>query len=412
MNKSEKVAVLSTIILVGFAIGVIYCYITYSYLQLSWPFASFLYPPQAAFCDFFWSFPYIKDLNPYRTTTLCVVYFPLAYFFLYPFTLIKSLLLSYLIYVSGFIYYIIHMNVKNFFCKDLTMIQNFQNIFIITIISYPVLYNFDKGNLDMILFIILGFFVYAFKAEKYLLAAVLLAVENAIKPFPVFFLLLFLIKKRYKEFFLSIILTALMIIGGFMLLKGNFFTEITYLIKNLFMFKITYAFSIGNDYGMAFASSLFMPLKLIFCLFTAKPLISPGDLTRIYDSFCNIITLATLFFVWKEKTYWKQLTLLICNFLLLPYITYDYKLIFLFLPLWLFVNEEKKTKMDLWYTILFGLLFIPKHIVIPHLIVSKTATPWFSLSIIVNPIIMLVLSAIIIFEQFYNKKELEKTNIL
>lgn len=408
MGKSDKVTILSVIILVGFVFGVIYCYSTSLYLNLGFHNNSFLYPAIGSFCDFKDLLPYAKDLHPFNINnrlTLWVVYFPLAYIFLYPFAHIKSFILSYSIYMSGFIFYLLFMNIKVFYCKDLNKTQNFQNIFTITLISYPVLYILDKGNTDTVLFILLGLFVYAFKSEKYLLAAVLLAVENAFKPFPILFLLFFLLKKRYKEFFLSIILTAIMVIGGFMMLKGNVINQIAYLILNLKLFKAAYALSAFRDYGMGYASSLFMLLKLVLCKMTIKPTISTVLLTKFYDYFSLIVTFITIYFVCKEKTFWKQLTLLICNFLILPYVTYDYKLIFLFIPLWLFVSEINKSKFDLAYTILFGLLFIPKHIVISYPQLSHTMANWFSLSIIINPILLIILSLLIIYEQFYDKKK-------
>jgi len=118
------------------------------------------------------------------------------------------------------------MNIKMFGCKSLTKMQYFQNIFILTVVSYPVLYLVDRGNFDLFLFVMFALFVYAFKSEKYFLASILLAVQNACKPFAVLFLLLFLFKKRYKEAFFSIILTIILIIGGFMILKGDFWNQI------------------------------------------------------------------------------------------------------------------------------------------------------------------------------------------
>ncbi len=410
MSKSDKITIISFIILIGFVFGVIYCYTTSFYFKMDSHHYSFLYPAFGSFCDFKELLPYAKDLFPYNIQsqwTLWVVYFPLAYLFLFPFAHISNIFLSFLIYISGFVIYFFYMNFKIFYCKNLSKIQNLQNIFILTILSYPFLYIIDKGNTDMILFVLLGLFVFAFKAERYFLAAVLLAVENAFKPFPFLFLIFFLLKKKYKEFFLSIILTIILVIGGFMLLKGDFFNQIIALLRNLTLFKIAYALSEVRDFGMSYASSLFMLLKLILCRITTVPIISTVLLTKIYGYLSLFITALTIFFVCKEKVFWKQLTLLICNFLLLPYVTYDYKLLFLYLPLWLFIEEKNKSKFDLVYIILFGLLLIPKYIVIDYPNLSPTTTTWFSLSIIINPILMIILSSFIVYEQFCLKKSIK-----
>lgn len=405
MEKSEKIYVLTSIILVGFVVAVIYHYVLGFYLGLEHPFNSFLFGPDSAFCDFVNILPFIKDLNPYQETTLWINYFPLAYILLFPLTLIKNSLVAYLIFASGFLSFLWFTNFKNFYCNNLTKIQNFQNIFILSIMSYPVIYLFDRGNFDMFLFIVLALFVYSFKSEKYFLSSIFLAIENAIKPFSILFLILFLFKKKYKEFFLSIILTIILIACGFMVLKGNFFDQIVIFIKDLAAFKIAYVYKVNDDRGMFFCASLFSMLKLFLCKLTYTPIVSQGLLSKLYSYLCLVITAITIFFTWREKIFWKQISLLTCSMLLLPYVVFDYKLIFLFIPIWLFVNEKSKSKFDLIFAICFGLLFIPKNIVITHTTTSYTATKWFSLSVIITPLLLLSIFGLIIFEQFYNKQE-------
>lgn len=417
MQKSEKISIISFIILIGFTFGVLYHYILGFYLKMGPHFNSFLYPASAALCDFWGPFPYLLKFAPYCEINLWIVYFPLAYILMTPFAFIANsanslnFVDSYLLYISGFLAYLIFMNIKTFSYPTFNKLQNFQNIFIITAMSYPVLYILDKGNFDMFLFVILGLFAYAFKAEKYFIAAILLAIETAIKPFTFLFFVLFLFKKKFKEFFLAVFLTVLLIIGSFFFFKGGFADQFVNLIKILALYKNTFAYALDNNFGISYCSSLFMVFKLVFCKLTATPIISTVLLTKIYDVICTVLTLLTVFFVYKEKTYWKQLALLIFNFLLLPYNTYDYKLIFLFIPLWLFVTSKEKTRFDVAYSILFALLLIPKHIIIINHIISPSATKWFSLSIIFNPLIMIILSCLIIFEQFYNKKKVTSDDI-
>ena len=405
MDKSEKITLFSIIILVGFAFGVIYHYILGDYLHYGGLFESFLYPARFAFCDFFSVLSHIKDFNPYKEVSLWTVYFPITYLFLFPFTLIKSKILAYLLYSSWFIIYTGVMNFKNFFCENLTKLQNFQNIFIITFLFYPFLYCLDKGNFDMYLFIMLGVWAYAFKDKKYLFSAVLLALMNAIKPFTLYFLLLYLKEKRYKDFFLSLILSGIFIFGGFKLLKGDYFTQIQILLYSVAEYKINYAYKISIFFG--FSSSLFILLKSIMLAFTSniKDIIT---FVKFYDYSCHIATIITLFFVWREKTYWKQLMLLICNFLLLPYITYDYKLMFLLIPIWFFINEERQAKFDLAYLLMLGFLLIPKNVIITLPNFYESTHYSLSLSAIVNPLIMVMISLLIIFEQFYKNKKTER----
>lgn len=420
MEKTEKVMLLSGIILVGFFVAVVYHYTMGFYLGFQAPFNSFVCPAYKAFCDFIEVLPYVKDFAPYKTVTVWIAYFPLTYILMFPFTLIKNVIVSYLIFIAIFLGFFVPTNAKMFFSKSFSKLQNFQNIFIITFLSYPILYALDKGNFDLFLFIILAGFVYSFKNEKYILSAVLLALHNAMKPFPILFLFLFLFKKKYKEFFLSIILTTILVIGGFMVLKGNFFDQISVFIKDTCSMGSYYY---NNDnIGLFFTSSFFYPLKWLLCKLGIHPVMNTIQFVQYYNIFMQIMAVLIVLFTWREKAFWKQITLLTLSMLMLPYLIYDHKLLFLFIPLWLFVNSNEKTKFDLAYTVLFGLLFIPKNFIIinpsainhPDLLFLLTGGEYFikhhvywseiSLSTILNPLIMLLMFGLIVYEQF-NKRE-------
>lgn len=407
MEKSEKVLLLSNIILVGFVSAVIFHYILGGYLNLPYPYNTFLWDPKLAFDDFTNIVGIIiKDLAPYKTVDLYINYFPLAYIVFFPFTFIKNQIIAFLIFASAFLCFFTCLNIKNFTCENLTKLQNFKNIFILTLFSYPFLMLLDRGNIDILLFILFWCFVYSFKSKKYLVSSVFLAIMNAMKPSLVIFLFLFLFKKKYKEFFLSLIITIFLIIGGFMMLKGGFFSQISVFITNLTLFKVLYAYRNDSMIGMFGGSSIFMALKLLFTRLSLTPLISTVMLTKIYNIFGLLIAPVILFFTWREKIFWKQITLLYLYTLSIPYITNDYKFIFLFVPIWLFVNISEKSNFDLAYIILFGLLLIPKNILIANYIPNMHI--YFSLSIILNPIIMIIFIFLLISEQFYLKKKIKE----
>lgn len=399
MEKSQKITLLANIVLVGFFIGVVFHYALGFYLHLPYPFNTFLCIPNQAFSDFTSTLLRIRNFAPYSHPDLWMGYFPLAYILLFPFSLIKNKLIAYLIFASGFLSFLTFMSTKNLYTKNLTKIQNFTNIFILTFMTYPILYALDRGNFDLFLFVLFSGFIYAFKNEKYLLGAVLLGVENAIKPFPALFLILFLLQKRFKEFFLSLAISALLIIGGFLILKGGFFDQIEVYIKNLVIFKKTWIYG-DSSTGLSEASSLFAALKFLLC--GVNQIITINLLEKIYSYIGFIITSITLYFTYKEKTYWKKVTLLTLNMLLVPYVIIDYKLIFLLVPIWLFVNSEEKTNFDMIHTVLFGLLLISKKMFV-LLVKTGHLSQLITYGVVINPLIMLVFIGLIIFEQF--KKE-------
>lgn len=423
MIKSKKIKLLSAIILVGFLVAIVFHAFLGICMKLPYPYNTFLFSPKDSMGDFTGMLVFIKDFAPFHEVNSWVNYFPLAYILLFPFTFIKNQVLAYFIFAAMFLTVLIYGNIKNLWCEDLSKKRNIINIFICTFLSYPVMMALDRGNFDMFLFILFAAFIYLFKSEKYFLSAIVLAIANAIKPFTLIFLVLLLFKKRYKDAFLSVIISALLVIGGFMMLKGEFINQIATFIINLRIFEFMYVSNNSKlaNLGMHGGSSLFMALKLFFVRLGAYPIIPLALLIKLYNVFSIFITTVTVYFAYKERLFWKQITLLTVYILLMPYLINDYKLIFLYFPLWFFINskmtaeeenlEESRKKAarnsDLWYVILFGLLFIPKNIIIP--------TPFFypgtffSLAIILNPIILSLIGGRIIFEQIYLNKE-EKKN--
>ncbi len=402
MEKSRKITLLATIVLVGFVWAVVFHYFLGFYFHVPYPFNTFLSMPKDFFGDFLFTLPDVKRFVPYSQIDGWMVYFPLAYILLIPFAYIKNKILASFIFAFGFVFFLIFMNIKFLYAKNLMKVENFRNIFIMTFLSYPFLYMIDRGNLDMYLFMVFVGFVYLFKSKKYLLSAVLIGLANAMKPFSALFLILFLFKKRYKEFFLSLFLTLILVIGGFLFFKGGFFNQVHIYHANLVMFKKLWIYD--KERGLLQCSSLFSALKFLLCSY--KQIISSSLLEKIYSYLGFIITSIIIFFAYREKTYWKTVTLLTLHMLLVPYIICDYKLIFLFVPIWLFANAEEKTRFDKVYTILFGLLLIPKKIFMLWIHIG-TVSQLVTYGVIINPILMILFIGLIIYEQF-SKKGAEK----
>ncbi len=392
MEKSDKIILLSNIVLVGFFVAIIFHYFCANVLGLGDPLNTFLLYREWIFSDFVWVSDATRNLAPLSKPNIWIIYFPFAYVFLFPFTLIKNILLSYFLFVSVFISFFTYLNFKFLKCKKFNKLQNFQNIFILTFMTYPFLYLLERGNFDMYLILFMTVFVFAFIKKKYIISAVALALINAIKPFSCIFLVLFLFEKKWKELFLSLFITFLLITGSFFILKGDILSQINILKTNFDI--LSERFLYHPLHGTTNSTSVFFALKLF--IFSMKSSVSTYLLVKVYGFISFVLTALTVFFTWKEKVFWKKITLLTLYTLTVPYVVFDYKIIFLFIPIWLFINQEEKTEFDLIYTILFGLLLIPKKFF------------WFFgfhiLSVYLNPVIILSFMGLIIFEQFKLKK--------
>lgn len=408
MEKSEKVLLLSSIVLIGFVLEVFFHYILGFYLGLGQFFNTFLSNPVTFYSDFSGPLSHLAGRQPYVPPADWQNYFPLSFVLIYPLAFIKNTFFAYLIMLSTFLSFFSWANIKYLSCNDLNRIQNFKNIFIMTLLTYPFLYLVDRGNLDMLIFIFVALFAMFFGQEKYKTSALFLAMACAMKPFPFLFLILFFAKRKYKEFFLACALTVLFIIGGFMFFKGSIWSQFNILLQSWLNMNNGYVYLNDDSLGMINGSSLFAALKLIFCHMTKTPIISTDLLLKLYNIFSAFFFVLIVYLVFNEKSYWKQLALLSLSMAMIPTIMYDYRLIFLFIPVWFFINAEEKSKYDFLYVLFFGLFFLAKYLIIPTFLWGID-NRGFGISLILNPIIMMLFIWLIILEQAKSKeKEKEK----
>jgi hypothetical protein len=91
-----------------------------------------------------------------------------------------------------------------------------------------------------------------------------------------------------------------------------------------------------------------------------------------------------------EKEFWKKVALLVFSMLLFPHVSADYRLIHLFVPLYLFINKSNDDSHDLAYVIIFSSLLITKSYYYYRFDPRTGIVPFSTdLSVILNPAIMI-----------------------
>ena len=73
-----------------------------------------------------------------------------------------------------------------------------------------------------------------------------------------------------------------------------------------------------------------------------------------------IFSAVAAYVLFIERELWKQITVLTIAMLILPQFSADYRLIYIFIPLLIYINIDKRPHLDIAYLIVFGLLLIPK----------------------------------------------------
>jgi hypothetical protein len=414
MSSADKFRLVSTIILFGFILAVFFHAIL-AFFQLGFPFNTFLFQPWDRFKDFLILYDISKDLNPYAHITN---YFPIAYLLFYPFTWITNPNMSLLIYLDGFCCFMCWY--ANYYLKAIASSFHssdyFKNLVILCFLSYPTLFCLDRANLDAMLFVFIAIFIISFMKKYYVLAAFLLALAIGMKVYPAVFLLLFVKEKQYKAVIYCIVFTLLLSLLALYAFKTPIVTSLS-LFGHLSNKVIQY-YTI-QDGALTSSISLFTLSKVLLKYFY---LLKAGGFDD--HAYRNGIVMMLPYYIWLsigigglvslyilfvENVFWKQVMLLISIMALLPIISGDYRLIFMYVPLLLFLVNPQYDKLDYVYTVLFGLLFIPKNFfVLPHTLFyafvctpngpcGNTAIGDYSVMSLLNISILVMFSGLIIY---------------
>lgn len=378
LSRAEKITYLSSFILFGFFIAVVFHYVLMTYWGAVYPKNTFMLLG-SQFGDFFTTVLQATHLDPYRYAPSPAIYFPFSYLVAYPFSFfdIRAALVLYSVLYVLFMVYFVRLNFS--LAQD-----NFKNIFIITFLSYPFLFAFERGNFEDILFMFTVLSVFFYQRKQFWATAVFLAMAGAMKVYPLFLLVLFLSDRRYlltvKTVGLTLIFTLLALV---VLHPGYYATWTTFLSvlksnasSSEFFVSTCRQFNLGL-WGLlkilAQAGFVTWPIQKLYSLY--EVLLVSG------------LAFISAYVVFIETIFWRKLALIIAGILLFPIISYEYKLLYLFIPLAAFV-AAKPERFDLGFLILFGLLFVPKN----YYWVGEDI----SISGIVTPVILVVLSLVVI----------------
>ncbi|MCL5261197.1 MAG: glycosyltransferase 87 family protein [Gammaproteobacteria bacterium] len=297
-------------------------------------------------------------------------------------------------------------SIKNNFC-----FYDYFSIFLILFLSYPILFCLDRGNLENLLFVFISLFLISFQNKKYYLSAILLAIAIGMKMYPIVFIVLFVKEKKYFELVVCLVFSALLSFFALFLLRGGMLENISSYLQSLHQFKQHYVLTLE---GMRYSASIFSVIKtFLLIILEIKHKVNSESLYSYALSvlpYYNVVAvtifgLVALYIIKCEEVFWKNALLLLLTMILLPQVSYDYKLIYLLLPFFLFLNRQYfNKKYDLIYLFLFALLFIPKNYFISFKI--KLA-----ISNCVNVLLMLGFILTIIYDgmvSFTNKNNRKK----
>ncbi len=402
LSNERKKDLIIIIILIGFIVGSAYHYWHGVFNHEEWPRNTFLFHPILRFSDFTYWYRTCDSIK-LRAHWEGFILPPFLYLFGKAWTIFGANGESEALILFEGIFVVTFMAITSKFIYTRDSYRSITQVIVFSLFSYPVLFSIGNANPESYVFLLLMGFVYYYHSKPTLSTA-LLAIAAAMKGIPIIFAALIIARKDYRRLLPLVGIVAILEIISLPLFIGSE-NNLHVWLQDIQKWHHTILI---DDEGMYMSHSLYNLWKLCYIFVGPKGSgYEPGleVLTKVY-TFSSIVTfLVVLTFLWRTRLpLWKQLTLIVCCYGLLPQSSYDYKLLLLFIPLFYFFNSKERDKYSTIYTIIFGLLLIPKHYLafkLHHPMVSqpRSADEYqfpITLTEVLTPILLTILGLLIV----------------
>jgi len=407
VDRERKTAWLVLIVLVGFIAAVIAHYIVAQYVMRGYPYSTFLYLPDDSngggwpgepnvlgvhrFGDFYETWINSRGPHPYTDTPLGVAssYFPLTHILMFPLAQL-SLTLSLSLYLLAFVVFLVAM-LWRWVGGD--RLHRAQAAIVLTACSTPVLFLVDRSNVEGLVFALLACSLFAYRRDRLYLAAVLLAIPIAMKGAAGIFWLLFLFDGRFRALFASIASSALLTLAALVVLPGSTSANVDGLRGALD------SISAGATEGTA-ALLHSASLKAAFSVLGRWD--EHFNFFVLHYKFVGLAVLlgVALVLALLRPVLWQKVALLCCAMILVPAISFEYRMVHLYVPLLLFIAASEPRRSDPLFVALFGLLLVPKGLPILFDDVNVGS--------LVNPLLLAVLMIAVVVDAALDERARER----
>ena len=395
MSRERKTAWLAFIVLLGFAGAVTAHYVVGQYVLRGYPYSTFLFSPADAtgfpgqpnilgvhhFGDFFEAWITSRGPHPYVDHPLATPssYLPLTHIVLFPLARL-SLELALVLYLAAFVAAFAALVLRS---AGGDRLARTQAALVLTACSTPVLFLLDRANIEGLLFLALAGMLLAYRRERFYLAAVLLAIPVAMKGSAGVFWLLFLFDGQIRALALSVATFAAGTLGALLVLPGATTANVEGLRTAL---DTLLTATEGGTTGLRHSASLKAALSGLgrwdenFNFFVSNYALAAGALLLA-------VALALAFL---RPLLWQRVALLSAAMIIVPSVSYEYRMIHVYLPLLLFLCAAQPRRTDALYVALFGALLVPKGLPILYADVN--------VGTVLNPLLLVALMVAVVVD--------------
>ena len=387
--KRRRLALLASIVLIGTSASVAFHYVMAYYLGRGYPYSTFLFLPSDHFND--WNNTYRYVLHFLQGRPAPFVYFPLAFLFVAGATLLPmsvGLALLAAAYVTGLASLLWRHALDALPSRQLKL----QYAVILVVLSYPVLFTLDRGNLEMLVFLLVGgVFYFVYRRESAWGAGLCLAAAIAMKLYPATLIVLLLAERRLKAAAVAAVGAVALTVGAtgiLALLTGQTMQSVwdqAYAEKGAYQ-----GIQVDAGAGMQHSHTLWGLLRAPSLLMNGVE--QPWQHTAYVLAVVAIFGLLAAHVLFRERESWRKATLMVLAAIMLPFVSGDYTIPLVYFPLVMFLNSRRVSRYDLVYVALFGLLLIP----VDYLYLPALGTVDASVSVLVYPAALTALASLTI----------------
>ncbi len=411
MKQRQKAILVTGIILAGYIIFGIFSYVLRHNYGMGYPHGGFLFPAGDRYMDFFNVNQMVSGNRPYQDYRSS--YPPLILVIAKVFSLFADYLhvapqeiknttagkLSLWICMGGFTLLnasLMYVTLKKRADGVLPMILRWI-VVIALVCTAPYIFMIDRGNYLIISLLFFMGFAF-FYGENDTLAAIFLGLTAAIKIYPLFFGLIYLLDRKWLKMLIFILSGGLLTLITFAFWNGG-------LMENVIAFK-----NAVTSYGEGHAHEA---LNVYFSVGLTSAIRFPYISQRIYDLplsshplryYVGIGTMLTLMSLWclfREKQSWKKIMVLSALMVWLTPNSYMYNLTYMIPSVLLYIMAEPTERkwVDIVYACILGLMLIPKayYYFVPEFYIS--------VAIIIDAIL---LPALVLFYILFDRTSREK----
>ena len=354
--RRRRLALLASIVLTGTTAAVVFHYVMAYYLGRGYPYSTFLFLPSDHFNDWNNTYRYVSHFLQGQPAPF--VYFPLAFLFVAGATLLPmsvGLALLALAYVSGLVTLLWRHAFDVLPGRQLKL----QYAVILVALSYPVLFTLDRGNLEMVIFLLVGgMFYFVYRRESAWGAGLCLAAAIAMKVYPATLIVLLIAERRLKAAIVAAVGAVALTVGAtgaLALLTGRSMMSVW---QQAYAEKGTYqGIQVDAGAGMQHSHTLWGLLRAPSLLLHGVE--EPWQHTAYVLAVIAVFGLLAVHATFRESESWRKAALMVTAAITLPFVSADYTTPLIYFPLVMFLSSRRVSRYDLVYVALFGVLLIP-----------------------------------------------------